>query len=125
VIFFVLTDEAYEHIVYPPHRRVYLSTLKGMRFCRRGLLRSVYCHAFENSNFSSLDRHWYIPSYNIYLGRSGKGHSSLDKNPDSAVRLSRSHGIHRIIACKIRNQGFHVTAGCRANGASFRRSCAG
>jgi aminotransferase len=27
---FVLTDEVYEHIVYPPHRHVYFSTLPGM-----------------------------------------------------------------------------------------------
>ncbi len=28
---FVITDEVYEHIVYPPHRHVYISTLPGMR----------------------------------------------------------------------------------------------
>jgi aminotransferase len=27
---FVITDEVYEHIVYPPHRHTYLSTLPGM-----------------------------------------------------------------------------------------------
>jgi aminotransferase len=27
---FVITDEVYEHIVYPPHRHVYFSTLPGM-----------------------------------------------------------------------------------------------
>jgi aminotransferase len=28
---FVLTDEVYEHIVYPPHRHTYFATLPGMR----------------------------------------------------------------------------------------------
>ena len=28
---FVITDEVYEHIVYPPHRHVYFATLPGMR----------------------------------------------------------------------------------------------
>jgi aminotransferase len=28
---FVITDEVYEHIVFPPHRHVYFATLPGMR----------------------------------------------------------------------------------------------
>jgi aminotransferase len=28
---FVITDEVYEHIVYPPHRHTYIATLPGMR----------------------------------------------------------------------------------------------
>jgi aminotransferase len=28
---FVITDEVYEHIVYPPHRHIYLASLPGMR----------------------------------------------------------------------------------------------
>jgi aminotransferase len=28
---FVITDEVYEHIVYPPHRHVYMASLPGMR----------------------------------------------------------------------------------------------
>jgi len=28
---FVITDEVYEHIVFPPHRHLYFATLPGMR----------------------------------------------------------------------------------------------
>lgn len=42
---FVLTDEVYEHIVYPPHSHVYFSTLKGM--ARRTLMCSSLSKTFS------------------------------------------------------------------------------
>jgi aminotransferase len=42
---FVLTDEVYEHIVYPPHRHVYFSTLPGM--ARRTLMCSSLSKTFS------------------------------------------------------------------------------
>jgi aminotransferase len=42
---FVLTDEVYEHIVYPPHRHVYFATLPGM--ARRTLMCSSLSKTFS------------------------------------------------------------------------------
>ena len=42
---FVLTDEVYEHIVFPPHRHTYFSTLPGMS--RRTLMCSSLSKTFS------------------------------------------------------------------------------
>lgn len=42
---FVLTDEVYEHIVYPPHRHVYFATLPGM--AKRTLMCSSLSKTFS------------------------------------------------------------------------------
>jgi len=68
---FVITDEVYEHIVYPPHRHLYFATLPGMR------ARTLSCSSLSKTFAITGWRIGYVQSAPDIIARARKVHDFL------------------------------------------------
>jgi aminotransferase len=68
---FVITDEVYEHIVYPPHRHTYIATLPGMRE------RTLSCSSLSKTFAITGWRLGYIHSTPEIIAQARKVHDFL------------------------------------------------
>jgi hypothetical protein len=89
---FVITDEVYEHIVYPPHRHTYLATLPGMAE------RTLSC--------SSLSKTFAITGWRLGYVHSTRRRSS--RKPARSMISSRSERPPR---CSMRSSRAEISPG--------------
>ncbi len=117
---FVITDEVYEHIVYEPHKHVYMATLPGMRE------RTIICNSLSKTYSITGWRLGYVIAPEEVVDRVKKVHDFLTvgaaaplmeaavvglEMPDSYYQELQAHYLHmkQLFAGGLKNLGFEFT----------------
>lgn len=117
---FVITDEVYEHIIYEPHRHVYMASLPGMRE------RTIICNSLSKTYSITGWRLGYVIAPEAVVDRVKKVHDFLTvgaaaplmeaavvglEMPDSYYQELQAHYSHmkQLFTGGLKNLGFEFT----------------
>lgn len=117
---FVITDEVYEHIIYAPHKHVYMASLPGMRE------RTIICNSLSKTYSITGWRLGYVIASEEVVDRVKKVHDFLTvgaaaplmeaavvglEMPDSYYQELQAHYLHmkQLFTEGLKNLGFEFT----------------
>ena len=84
---YVVTDEVYEHIVYAPHKHIYLNTLPGMRE------RTIVCNSLSKTYSITGWRLGYVIACPRIIDRVKKVHDFLTVGASSPLQIAAVTGL--------------------------------
>lgn len=84
---YVVTDEVYEHIVYAPHKHIYLNTLPGMRE------RTIVCNSLSKTYSITGWRLGYVIACSRIIDRVKKVHDFLTVGASAPLQIAAVTGL--------------------------------
>ena len=84
---YVVTDEVYEHIVYAPHKHIYLNTLPGMRE------RTIVCNSLSKTYSTTGWRSGYVIACPRIIDRVKKVHDFLTVGASAPLQIAAVTGL--------------------------------
>ena len=84
---YVVTDEVYEHIVYAPHKHIYLNTLPGMRE------RTIVCNSLSKTYSITGWRLGYVIACPRIIARVKKVHDFLTVGASAPLQIAAVTGL--------------------------------